>query len=133
VKSPIELAVGTLRSLEITNPTVSGESLAESLERMGQVPFAPPSVAGWDWGTAWFNTQSALERTNFMLALAGDDAGLGRRFDPEALATRHASDSQAARFYSDLLVQDALPSPPSAGKAREAALAILTAPEYQLA
>src|SRR5262249_19231027 len=53
VKSPVELAVGTVRALEILRPTVSSEALAESTSRMGQTLYAPPSVAGWDGGPTW--------------------------------------------------------------------------------
>ncbi len=28
------------------------------LSGMGQEPFSPPSVAGWDWGTAWLSSNS---------------------------------------------------------------------------
>jgi hypothetical protein len=32
---------------------------------MGQVPFRPPSVKGWDGGAQWLNTQTMLARENF--------------------------------------------------------------------
>jgi hypothetical protein len=90
-----------------------------------------------------------LTRTNFALGLlSADDAALGRRFDPLALARRHGFHDAAgvARFYTELLVQDAFDpkvcasvqaaarkaaSPSSA--AREAATLVLSAPEYSLA
>jgi hypothetical protein len=33
---------------------------------MGQMPFSPPSVAGWDWGPAWMST--ATMRARFLCA-----------------------------------------------------------------
>jgi hypothetical protein len=104
---------------------------------MGQSLYAPPSVAGWDGGAAWINTTSTLARTNFALALLSDtDAGLGKRFDPAALTERHGMGSDPARFYVDLLLQDAFDDKLRSqvkGPAREAATIVLTAPEYQLA
>jgi hypothetical protein len=35
-------------------------------EMMGQRPFSPPSVAGWDWGPAWMST--ATMRARFLCA-----------------------------------------------------------------
>ena len=65
-KSPIEFAVGTLRTLGITSvpPSVPG-----FLARMGQIPLQPPSVKGWDGGPAWINTSTLLARFNFVNAL----------------------------------------------------------------
>ena len=37
---------------------------------MGQYPFHPPSVAGWDWGTAWLSSNSMRVRfdvANYLL------------------------------------------------------------------
>jgi uncharacterized protein (DUF1800 family) len=147
VKSPVELAVGTVRALEITAPTVSADALAEACERMGQALFAPPSVAGWDGGAAWINTTSSLARTNLALAILSDsDDKLGKRLDPKALAAKHGASTpeDVARFYTDLLVQDALDGPvrrkvvsaakdKGEGAAGEAATLVLSAPEYQLA
>ena len=134
VKSPVELAVGTIRALEIVRPTVSPEALAESCGRMGQTLYTPPSVAGWDGGTAWINTTAMLNRTNLALALLGtDNAGLGGRVDAKALAAKHGVEPR--KFYTDLLVQDAL-DPKILGPVKEAgeiATLVLTTPEYQLA
>jgi uncharacterized protein (DUF1800 family) len=136
VKSPVELVVGTVRALEIRKPTVSADALAEATARMGQALFAPPGVAGWDGGPAWINTTATLARSNFALALLSDDDRLGRRLDPEALASRHGRSGDAAGFLVELLLQDGLDPAVRgrlAGTAKEAAGLVLTAPEYQLA
>lgn len=133
VKSPVEFAVGTIRALEILDPTVSADALAASTSAMGQALYAPPSVAGWGSGSAWINTSSSLSRANFALGLLGTDGPLGGRFDPEKLAKRHGA---GPTFYVDLLVQDALDESVKrrlGGSAREAASLLLTSPEYQLA
>lgn len=134
VKSPVELAVGTIRALEILKPTVSAEALAGATSRMGQTLYAPPSVAGWDGGATWINTTAMLNRTNLALALLGkDDDGLGGRCDAKALAARYGVEPR--KFYVDLLVQDAL-DPRVLGPVKEpaeVATLVLTTPEYQLA
>lgn len=136
VKSPIELAIGTIRALEIIRPTVSLTELAASTERMGQALFSPPSVAGWDWGPAWINTTTTLARANFILGLLGDGGELGGRLDPSSLSERQGNSADAKGFLIDLLVQDALGGEVRRrieGDAREVASLVLTSPEYQLA
>jgi uncharacterized protein (DUF1800 family) len=66
VKSPVEFVVGTYQLFGVTQvtPEVIGD-----LNRMGQVPFHPPSVKGWDGGAQWLNTQTILARENFVSSL----------------------------------------------------------------
>jgi uncharacterized protein (DUF1800 family) len=137
VKSPVELTVGTVRALEIVAPTVSSDAMGEVTVAMGQALFAPPGVAGWEGGPSWINTTTTLARTNFALAILGEnDDRLGGRLDPEALASKHDRSSEPASFFADLLLQDALDDDIRGrikGTARDAARLVLTAPEYQLA
>jgi hypothetical protein len=44
------------------------------MRRMGQLPFHPPSVKGWDGGAQWLNTQTLLARENFSSALLASPA-----------------------------------------------------------
>lgn len=136
VKSPVELAVGTIRALEVVRPTVSLNALAAATEAMGQALFAPPSVAGWDWGPAWINTTTSLARTNFALGVVGNSGDLGRRFDALDLASRHGHSGDPRTFLVELLVQDAFGPDVRrriSGEPREVAALVLTSPEYQLA
>ncbi len=150
VKSPVEFAVGTIRALEVINPTVQSPALADACVRMGQSLLAPPSVAGWEGGAEWINSTAMLARDNLALGLLSQqDQALGQRLDPVNLAARYkfTGSDQRARFFLDLLVQDAF-EPKSRGPIIKAATAksvdddtatrnavrlILTAPEYQLA
>jgi len=66
VKSPVEFVVGTHQLFSIKD--VTPESVG-ALNRMGQVPFHPPSVKGWDGGATWLNSQTVLARENFVNAL----------------------------------------------------------------
>jgi hypothetical protein len=142
--------VGTLRALEILQPTVEAAALAEVCVRMGQSLYAPPSVAGWEGGPAWVNSTTMLARANLALGLLSDEnEALGRRCNPSALAARHGCDNseKAGRFLLDLLiagpldpkVRDTILKAATAKNldreqaARDAARRILTLPEYQLA
>lgn len=142
VKGPVEFAVGTVRALEALRPTVSADALGEACSKMGQALYAPPSVAGWDGGPAWINTASLIARTNFALALlSGGDKDFGGRCDPARLAARSGATRprDAARFAVNLLAQDGFDPREAdrivdrAASATEAASAVLTSPEYQLA
>jgi uncharacterized protein (DUF1800 family) len=87
VKSPVDFALGIVRALEGRIGTVV---LAATLEGLGQNVFYPPTVKGWDGGTAWLNGQTLLERQNLALALTStEDARYGRRTDPAALARKY--------------------------------------------
>jgi len=149
VKSPIEFAVGTVRALEILNPTVQAVALAESCGQMGQNLYSPPSVAGWNDGPSWINSTTLLARANLALGILSDqNEAFGQRFNPTTLAAQRGfkGRERAAAFYNDLLVQDALepaarePIKKASTKALNDETAasdvvrlILTSPEYQLA
>lgn len=59
VKPPFVYVAGMLR---LTNSRVDDESWRWRLDQMGQVPFHPPNVAGWDSGTAWLSTSAIRAR-----------------------------------------------------------------------
>jgi hypothetical protein len=59
VKAPVVFLAGALRS---TKRYVDTDAWAWILEEMGQYPFHPPSVAGWDWGPAWISTNTTRAR-----------------------------------------------------------------------
>ncbi len=107
VKSPVEFAVGIVRALE---GNVGPLPLAEALEGLGQVLFEPPSVKGWDGGTAWLNAQSLLFRQNLALAITStDDSRFGRRCDPAAVLDKR-SDGEALDHLLVLFLQGDVPA-----------------------
>lgn len=69
IKSPVQWIVQTARELEITLP--GRGQLQAALRQMGQVPFNPPSVKGWDGGKAWISTSTLLTRYNLAGNLLG--------------------------------------------------------------
>lgn len=63
IRSPVELTVGLLRSLDGTTGAIQ---LAEGLAKLGQGLFFPPNVKGWDGGRAWINSSTLLGRANLI-------------------------------------------------------------------
>jgi uncharacterized protein (DUF1800 family) len=75
VKGPIVFVASTLR---MTGRFITDDSWAWLLDMMGQVPFYPPNVSGWDQGAAWLNTNSAhayWQATDYLLRGTVDDPG----------------------------------------------------------
>ncbi|HIO92397.1 MAG TPA: DUF1800 domain-containing protein [Leucothrix mucor] len=68
IKSPIDLAIGTLRTLPYKLPR---RGIEHRLNILGQGVFKHPSVKGWVGGADWISTQSILLRTALMNDLSG--------------------------------------------------------------
>lgn len=68
VRSPVELVVGTLRSVELHPADVTAFAFATA--GMGQNLFSPPNVKGWRGGEAWIDTNTLLARKTFVEQLA---------------------------------------------------------------
>jgi uncharacterized protein (DUF1800 family) len=122
IKSPVEFACGIVRGLE---GSAGALPLADALEGLGQVLFAPPSVKGWDGGPAWLNAQTLLARNNLALALTStEDARFGTRCDPASVLARRGAtaDAKAVDFLLDVFLQGDVPA-----AARDKLLAYLTA------
>ncbi len=73
IKSPVELIVGMLRSLQASTNT---QLIAQGLLSIGQGLFYPPSVKGWDGGRAWINSSTLLGRSNLVADILKSDATL---------------------------------------------------------
>ena len=67
IKGPVELAIGTIRDLGITNANYA--TVDSAVIQMGQYLFEPPNVAGWNEGRAWINAERILTRYNQMANL----------------------------------------------------------------
>ena len=67
-KSPIQLAIGTLRTLPYKLPRYGIE---HRLNILGQGVFQHPSVKGWGGGKDWISTQSILLRNALLNDLTG--------------------------------------------------------------
>ena len=65
VKPPVVYVVGMFRAVRAN---VTDDLAYRFLDLMGQVPYNPPNVSGWEGGEAWLNTNTVLSR----FALAGE-------------------------------------------------------------
>jgi len=75
VKGPIVFVASTLR---MTGQFITEDAWAWLLDGMGQVPFYPPNVSGWDQGAAWLNTNSAhayWQTTDYLIRNTVGDPG----------------------------------------------------------
>jgi hypothetical protein len=94
IKSPVEFVIGTLRQVgvgerlrEVNLSMAAGQRVllaflrlcGQWMRRMGQALLYPPTVAGWDWGTAWISSATMLERMRFAQVLTGPAIGVGGR------------------------------------------------------
>lgn len=70
IRSPVDLAIGLLRSLDGTVGTIA---LAEFLRPLGQQLFFPPNVKGWDGGRQWINATTLIGRVNLVTKLLRND------------------------------------------------------------
>jgi uncharacterized protein (DUF1800 family) len=66
VKPPVVYVVGAMRALGLT---VTDSTAADDLNGMGQTPYFPPNVSGWEGGLSWLNTNTALARFSFVSQL----------------------------------------------------------------
>ncbi|MCC6744308.1 MAG: DUF1800 domain-containing protein [Acidobacteria bacterium] len=82
IKSPAEFVVGALK---VAGIGATPSWAVESMGRMGQTLFAPPTVKGWDGGGAWLSAGALLERMRFAARLAAEaravDETIGLAFD----------------------------------------------------
>ncbi len=69
VKPPVVFVVGALRTLGVG---ITDGTAADHLDAMGQVPYFPPTVAGWEGGLSWLNTNTALARFSFVAEMLAD-------------------------------------------------------------
>jgi uncharacterized protein (DUF1800 family) len=60
IKSPVQFLVQGQRTLGL--PLPSGQSLVFIYRQLGQTPFYPPNVKGWDGGKSWISTATLAYR-----------------------------------------------------------------------
>jgi uncharacterized protein (DUF1800 family) len=128
VKSPVEFAVGIVRGLEGTVPTLP---LGHALAELGQNLYSPPTVDGWIGGPCWINRATLAGRANLAVQLLAADGLYAGKLDPASLASKHGR-AEARRFFLDLFLQTGVPAG-LPDDARALAQAVVTMPEFQLA
>jgi uncharacterized protein (DUF1800 family) len=129
IKSPVELTVGTVRTLgiDLTDP----KPLILTTRQLGQDVFSPPNVKGWPGGERWIDANSLLKR-HIALRRA--------TFLRSAVKTnpnRWAVDLLAGRPMLERITKIILPIEPvvaaSTGISRASLEELLLDPAYQLA
>jgi hypothetical protein len=60
IKSPVQFLVQAQKTLGV--PLPSGQPLVVIYRQLGQTPFYPPNVKGWDGGKSWINTATLTYR-----------------------------------------------------------------------
>jgi uncharacterized protein (DUF1800 family) len=146
VKSPVEFAVGIVRSLEANVPTLR---LGNDLADLGQDLYRPPTVKGWAGGRHWINTTTIVARHHLAAALFSEGGPYGGKLDPAAVAQRYGytKSESVVDFLVELFLQGDLdneargnladPSlsddaPPAARHARQLAQRVACTPTFQL-
>ena len=82
VKSPTEYLVGLAYAVGETQITIgkddekANQRMVGALASMGQIPFDPPNVAGWDGGMTWLAESPLLVRLNVLSSFAGKERKL---------------------------------------------------------
>jgi uncharacterized protein (DUF1800 family) len=73
VKSPVEWFIGLCRALKIMPSQLpSPTKVMNFLSALSQIPFSPPSVAGWPVDQAWLSSASAQFRLSFATSIIGE-------------------------------------------------------------
>jgi uncharacterized protein (DUF1800 family) len=147
VRSPVELALGMIRPLEGTVPTLR---LGSDLVGLGQDLLRPPTVRGWLGGRYWLNPATMMARFNLAAALLTPGGAYAEGLNPLAAVQRHGQSDPAAAadFLVELLLGGDVPAEirkqltsRAAGaeakalpeRLRELVQDIVTLPEFQLA
>jgi uncharacterized protein (DUF1800 family) len=122
VKSPIEYAVGAVKSLGLQRevpqllPSRVGQPRDGGvLGQMGQIPFDPPNVAGWPGNAAWLNSTTLFARLNFINQLTGGAPparGVARQLpaQPPLPSGSLGTTANALAYYLPLVLDDNLPA-----------------------
>jgi uncharacterized protein (DUF1800 family) len=126
IKSPVELAVGTLRSLPYNLPR---NNLAHTLGNLGQGIFDPPTVKGWSGGQEWISTQSLMRRIGLLTNLTRGNLNSVRRKSGVALKLPDVPEAELQDWL--LALQPVKPPPASKGKQRFVRFLVLD-PAYQV-
>jgi uncharacterized protein (DUF1800 family) len=66
VKPPVVYLAGALRA---TRTPITTDAYVWSLQAMGQVPFRPPNVSGWEGGPRWLSTATTRARLEAIATL----------------------------------------------------------------
>jgi len=113
IKSPVQFLVQALRTLPI--PLPDSNVIEFALRQMGQVPFFPPNVKGWDGGKSWINTATLTFRYKLahqlVEGISPQEIGLPKPPAMEMIAPRP---TMTPRLFVDKIVTEEDRSQPDA-------------------
>lgn len=126
IKSPVQLVVGSVRSLD--TPVRDLSLLLDAMDRMGQNLLFPPSVKGWDGGRSWINTSTLFVRQNILAFLLTGKKPVGfdalkdvEKYDPAhllgALAAAEPGAEKDGARVADYLLKFTLGRAPESARA----------------
>jgi uncharacterized protein (DUF1800 family) len=123
IASPVELVIGTCRSLGVRLPC---QELYASMAAMGQDLFAPPNVKGWDGEKKWINSAAWAVRGEFAkrIAALASTNGVGPRLNVGRLVPAGLADPDKV---VELLVEGLLDGELAKEKRTEIARFLITA------
>lgn len=124
IKSPVDLVVGTLRTLPYTLPR---NDLAHQLKLLGQELFEQPSVKGWMGAEEWMSSQALLLRSDILKNFSRGNLGNSKSGVEQALPTVSRQE-----MTSWLLAIPALKAPPEKRGRQRFARALVLDPAYQV-
>ena len=143
IKSPLDLVIGTLKTLDLEDKNLPLPSIANSLRRMGQDLFRPPNVKGWPGGAAWVDDVTLPLRQQFLTRLMRGNkkkqrgkmqTGMMASMSKQARAAMPSADIPElppSQWETWLLPISAVTDIPTKNKRRQL-IAILLDPAYQL-
>ncbi len=108
IKSPIQLVVGTARTLELAVNNL--EFYGRMLFTMGQVPYLPPNVKGWPGGRAWIDTSRLVTRYTFAEIIA--EGKIPEEMDPRLQGDTDLRDPDMTEEERRLKLQQRRMMPP---------------------
>ena len=143
VRGPVELAIGMLRTIQAST---NFDLLADRVEELGQLPFFPPNVKGWNGGRTWINASTLLSRANLVRELVTSQQTVFEQgsFDGWLAANDVRRPDQIAPFLLSHLVavkprnetiatlNELAKNESSRTRAESVISAIATLPEFQL-
>ena len=107
IKSPVEHVVQTVRTFGLIDRM---DRIKNDTTVQGQELFDPPTVAGWDWGYPWINSNTVLARASFandVVRRGGPKGNPTLYVDVAALLSKNGATSSAETavdFLLDLFV-----------------------------
>jgi uncharacterized protein (DUF1800 family) len=98
VRTPVEWVVASMRAINITAANANPQWW---MEEMGQQPFEPPHVAGWDQNAYWLGTMNLWARANWARYLTWKANAMGVLAETRDMSSADAVQAAFDRFVID--------------------------------